>query len=80
MRFSYKCCVTFLFGGEFLVCGFLCCSFNIGGFLCRRGYNIGVRLVDEFLAKSNVSRCVDFRETAEVIAKVLLFSFLLIFV
>lgn len=37
-----------------------------------RGYNIGVRLVDEFLAKSNVSRCVDFKETAEVIAKVCL--------
>jgi len=27
-------------------------------------------LVDEFLAKSNVSRCVDFKETADVIAKV----------
>ncbi|KAL0399275.1 UNVERIFIED_CONTAM: Trafficking protein particle complex subunit [Sesamum radiatum] len=38
--------------------------------LDQMGYNIGVRLVDEFLAKSNVSRCVDFRETAEVIAKV----------
>ncbi|KAL0362264.1 UNVERIFIED_CONTAM: Trafficking protein particle complex subunit [Sesamum calycinum] len=37
--------------------------------LDQMGYNIGVRLVDEFLAKSNVSRCVDFRETAEVIAK-----------
>ncbi|KAG6538456.1 hypothetical protein ZIOFF_003578 [Zingiber officinale] len=34
------------------------------------GYNIGVRLIDEFLAKSNVSRCVDFKETADVIAKV----------
>ncbi|MCH82103.1 trafficking protein particle complex subunit 3-like, partial [Trifolium medium] len=34
------------------------------------GYNIGIRLIDEFLAKSNVSRCVDFRETADVIAKV----------
>ncbi|XP_024627990.1 trafficking protein particle complex subunit 3 isoform X2 [Medicago truncatula] len=34
------------------------------------GYNIGIRLIDEFLAKSNVSSCVDFRETAEVIAKV----------
>ncbi|WVZ66856.1 hypothetical protein U9M48_016020 [Paspalum notatum var. saurae] len=33
------------------------------------GYNIGTRLVDEFLAKSNVSRCVDFKETADVIAK-----------
>uniref|UniRef100_A0A803L6L8 Uncharacterized protein n=2 Tax=Magnoliopsida TaxID=3398 RepID=A0A803L6L8_CHEQI len=42
----------------------------------RQGYNIGVRLIDEFLAKSNVSRCVDFKETAEVIAKVLFEDFL----
>ncbi|XP_010274361.1 PREDICTED: trafficking protein particle complex subunit 3-like isoform X5 [Nelumbo nucifera] len=34
-----------------------------------RGYNIGIRLIDEFLTKSNISRCVDFKETAEVIAK-----------
>ncbi|GJT12386.1 wall-associated receptor kinase 2-like protein [Tanacetum coccineum] len=33
------------------------------------GYNIGIRLIDEFLAKSNVTRCVDLRETAEIIAK-----------
>ena len=32
------------------------------------GYNIGIRLIDEFLAKSGVSRCENFRETAEVIA------------
>ena len=32
------------------------------------GYNIGIRLVDEFLAKSGVSRCDSFRDTAEVIA------------
>uniref|UniRef100_A0A7C9D993 Trafficking protein particle complex subunit n=1 Tax=Opuntia streptacantha TaxID=393608 RepID=A0A7C9D993_OPUST len=38
--------------------------------LDQMGYNIGVRLIDEFLAKSNVSRCVEFKETAEVIAKV----------
>ncbi|XP_024627992.1 trafficking protein particle complex subunit 3 isoform X3 [Medicago truncatula] len=38
--------------------------------LDQMGYNIGIRLIDEFLAKSNVSSCVDFRETAEVIAKV----------
>ncbi|KAM1041431.1 hypothetical protein ACFX13_031357 [Malus domestica] len=38
--------------------------------LDQMGYNIGIRLIDEFLAKSNVSRCVDFKETAEVIAKV----------
>ncbi|KAI3778469.1 hypothetical protein L2E82_07800 [Cichorium intybus] len=40
------------------------------------GYNIGIRLIDEFLAKSNVTRCVNFRETAEVIAKVQLSSLL----
>ena len=33
------------------------------------GFNIGVRLVDEFLAKSGVARCGDFRETAETVAK-----------
>ncbi|KAJ0044851.1 hypothetical protein Pint_04247 [Pistacia integerrima] len=38
--------------------------------LDQMGYNMGIRLIDEFLAKSNVSRCVDFKETAEVTAKV----------
>ncbi|XP_061341787.1 uncharacterized protein LOC133288108 [Gastrolobium bilobum] len=38
--------------------------------LDQMGYNIGIRLVDEFLAKSNISTCVDFKETAEAIAKV----------
>jgi hypothetical protein len=33
-------------------------------------------LIDEFLAKSNVSRCVDFRETADVIAKVYFLNYL----
>ncbi|KAK9171442.1 Transport protein particle (TRAPP) component family protein [Cryptosporidium meleagridis] len=32
------------------------------------GYNIGIRLVDEFLAKSGISKCDSFRDTAEVIA------------
>ncbi|CAN0335837.1 unnamed protein product, partial [Ascophyllum nodosum] len=39
----------------------------------KRGYNIGVRLIDEFLANSNVSTpgaCADLREAADVIAKV----------
>jgi len=36
----------------------------------KMGYNIGVRLVDDFLAKSNLQSCVNFRETAQVIAKV----------
>lgn len=41
-----------------------------------RGYNIGVRIIDEFLAKANLDgnglsgACRDFRETADVIAKV----------
>mmetsp|Transcript_24849 Transcript_24849/g.61005 ORF Transcript_24849/g.61005 Transcript_24849/m.61005 type:complete len:187 (+) Transcript_24849:202-762(+) len=34
------------------------------------GYGIGQRLIDELLAKSNVGSCSDFRETAEVMAKV----------
>ena len=35
-----------------------------------RGYNIGVRLIEDFLARSNVGRCHDLRETADVISKV----------
>ena len=38
--------------------------------LNRRGYNIGVRLIDEFLAKAQVGPCSSFTEAAEVIAKV----------
>ncbi|XP_042296784.1 trafficking protein particle complex subunit 3 isoform X1 [Sceloporus undulatus] len=38
--------------------------------LDKMGYNIGIRLVEDFLARSNVGRCHDFRETADVIAKV----------
>lgn len=33
------------------------------------GYNIGLRLIDEFLAKSGVNACQDFRDTCDVIAK-----------
>lgn len=40
------------------------------------GYNMGIRLVDEFLAKSNLQSCVNFRETAQVVAKVALKMFL----
>lgn len=38
--------------------------------LDKMGYNIGVRLIEDFLARSNTGRCHDFRETADVIAKV----------
>ncbi|KAI9179285.1 hypothetical protein H9P43_005948 [Blastocladiella emersonii ATCC 22665] len=36
----------------------------------KMGYNIGTRLIEEFLAKSQMGRCRDFRETGEAIAKV----------
>lgn len=39
--------------------------------LDRMGYNIGLRLIEDYLAKSNsMKRCSSFRETAEMIAKV----------
>ena len=39
--------------------------------LDKIGYNIGLRLIDDFLAKNpSVGRCNDLRETADVIAKV----------
>lgn len=37
-------------------------------FCAYRGYNIGIRLVDEFFAKSGVEKCKSFKETAERIA------------
>jgi len=36
----------------------------------KMGYNIGTRLIDEFLAKAQAGLCVNFAETGEVIAKV----------
>uniref|UniRef100_A0A3Q3VK54 Trafficking protein particle complex subunit n=1 Tax=Mola mola TaxID=94237 RepID=A0A3Q3VK54_MOLML len=38
--------------------------------LDKMGYNIGVRLIEDFLSRSNIGRCQDFRETADVIAKI----------
>jgi hypothetical protein len=39
--------------------------------LDKMGYNIGLRLIEDYLAKSNtMSRCSNFRETAEMISKV----------
>ena len=42
------------------------------------GYNIGTRLIEDFLAKSNLGRCADFREVGEVVAKVTLMDFFII--
>lgn len=38
--------------------------------LDKMGYNIGMRLIEDFLAKSTLGRCANFRETADMIAKV----------
>lgn len=36
----------------------------------RMGYSIGMRLIEDFLARSGTGRCGNFRDTAEVISKV----------
>ncbi|KAG9245183.1 trafficking protein-like protein particle complex subunit 3 [Calycina marina] len=39
--------------------------------LDKMGYNIGLRLIEDYLAKSNtMKRCVNFKDTAEMISKV----------
>ena len=43
---------------------------NISAPASCRGFSIGQRLIDEYLAKSKTQRCSDFRETADKIAKV----------
>ncbi|KAF9526989.1 transport protein particle complex subunit [Crepidotus variabilis] len=42
----------------------------------KMGYNIGTRLIEDFLAKSNFGRCSDFKEVGEAVAKVGFKSFL----
>ena len=42
----------------------------------KMGHNIGVRLIDEFLAKSGVQSCSSFKETADTISKVAFKMFL----
>ncbi|GEQ66942.1 hypothetical protein JCM33374_g605 [Metschnikowia sp. JCM 33374] len=44
--------------------------------LDKMGYNIGVRLIEEFLAKTGAQRCSSFRETADMISKVAFKMFL----
>lgn len=38
--------------------------------LDKMGYNIGVRLIEDYLAKTSTARCGNFRETADMIAKI----------
>eukprot|EP01035_Chromulina_nebulosa_P017934 gene17934-23556_t len=42
----------------------------------KLGHNIGIRLIDEFLAKSGINNCSNFRDTAEIISKVAFKMFL----
>lgn len=39
--------------------------------LDRMGYNIGLRLIEDFLAKCSAPVCSNFREVSEMISKVL---------
>lgn len=53
----------------------LCRDFNnnyaeVNAQLDKMGYNIGVRLIEEFLARTGAQRCATFKETAEMISKV----------
>ncbi|XP_072355537.1 trafficking protein particle complex subunit 3-like isoform X1 [Scyliorhinus torazame] len=43
---------------------------DINKVLDKMGHNIGTRLVEDFLARSNITQCRNSYETAEVIAKV----------
>lgn len=36
----------------------------------KMGYDIGIRIIEEFLAKSQMGRCQTFKETSEVLSKV----------
>ncbi|WVF67469.1 hypothetical protein IAT40_002225 [Kwoniella sp. CBS 6097] len=42
----------------------------------KMGYNIGTRLIEDFLARTGLQRCSSFAETAEVISKVAFRTFL----
>ena len=42
----------------------------------KMGHNIGVRLIDEFLSKTNISSCNNFKETIEIITKIAFKMFL----
>lgn len=43
--------------------------------LDRMGYNIGVRMVEDFLARTNAGRCYDLRETADKIQVMIVYIY-----
>ena len=38
----------------------------------RMGYNIGVRIIEDFLARTGSARCNDFRDTSEKVLTILI--------
>ncbi|GME88488.1 hypothetical protein B5S28_g92 [[Candida] boidinii] len=53
----------------------LCSDFNndyieVNKQLYQMGYNIGVRLIEEFLCSTNLPRCSNFKETSEIVSKI----------
>lgn len=38
--------------------------------LQKMGYNIGIRLVDDFISKGNIGQCQSFKDTIDYIAKI----------
>lgn len=58
-----------------LIVSQLCKDYNndylqVNAQLDKMGYNIGLRLIEDFLARTGAGRCSSFRETAEMISKV----------
>jgi hypothetical protein len=43
---------------------------KVNDILFNMGRNIGVRLIEEFLSKSNLERCTSLKETSEIITKI----------
>jgi hypothetical protein len=64
---SLLVCVAVYAGGDEDTCRHVrsCGHFHAN----NRGYNIGIRLIDEFLAKTKTTKCGGFRDTMEVVAK-----------
>lgn len=43
---------------------------KVNDILFDMGYNIGIRLIEEFLSESNLERCSNLKETSEIITKI----------
>lgn len=43
---------------------------KVNDILFDMGYNIGIRLIEEFLSESNLERCSNLKETGEIITKI----------